>query len=82
MTEWGKVSGCECQCSGRREFRATFFIKTDRIVCSNCGRERQCTPPIVDVIHAECQCCGRGEETTFVVDSKGTYLCTNCGRRR
>lgn len=82
MPEWGTISGCECQCSERREFRATFLIKAGGIVCSNCGRKRSCVPPIMDVVHAECQCCGRGEETTFVVDSEGSYICTNCGRRR
>lgn len=82
MPTWGQVSGCECACSGKREFRATFLVKADHIVCSNCGRTRLCKPPIVDVIRAECACCGRGEETTFAVDSEGAYICTNCDRRR
>ena len=82
MTVWGQVSNCECACSGRREFRATFLVKENKIVCSNCGRSRSCSPPIMDVIYAECSCCGRDEKTSFVVDSSGEYICTNCGRRK
>ena len=82
MTIWGKVAGCECSCSGRREFRATFFVKPDGIVCSSCGKTRRCVPPIMDVLRAECGCTDAGEQTTFVVDSEGTYTCTNCGRTR
>jgi hypothetical protein len=82
MPMWGTVSNCECACSGKREFRATFLIKPEGIKCSNCGRTRSCKPPIMDVVHAECGCTGRGEDTTFVVDSEGTYVCTNCGRTK
>ena len=72
---WGKVDGCECACG----FNKTFLIKSDRIVCSNCGRDRICTPPIIDLIKAECAC---GYDKTFIIDSEQNYICTNCGRRR
>ena len=73
--QWGQVNGLECACG----YNKTFFVKSDRIVCSNCGRERACSPPIVDVIKAECAC---KHEVTFVVDTEENYICTNCGRRR
>ena len=71
---WGKVDGCECACG----FNKTFLIKSDRIVCSNCGRDRICTPPIIDLIKAECAC---GYDKTFVTIQPSEGMKKVRGRR-
>jgi hypothetical protein len=77
----GTVGNLACKCSP--EDNADFLIKKDRIVCSSCGREVLCLPPLIGIYKATCFCCiSSSIKSTFILDARGIYVCTWCGQTK
>jgi len=77
----GTLGRLACKCSSKND--VDFLIKKDRIICSSCGNEVVCLPPLIGVYQATCNCCvSAAIKSTFVLDSRGVYTCTWCGRTR
>jgi hypothetical protein len=77
----GTVGRLACKCSSKND--VDFLVKKDTIVCSSCGNEVACFPPLIGVYQATCSCCvSAAIKSTFVLDSRGVYTCTWCGRAK
>lgn len=77
----GTLIKLACKCSPDDD--ADFLIKKDRIVCTTCGHEVLCAPPVLGVFSATCACCiSSSIKSTFILDSRGMYVCTWCGVTR
>ena len=77
----GTLGSLACKCSTKND--VDFLIKKDKIICSSCGSEVSCFPPLIGVYQATCNCCvSVSIKSTFVLDSRGIYTCTWCGRTR
>ena len=69
------IHNLHCYCGESR----TFEVGAYELVCSRCGRDFYCTPPIVGIFVGRCSC---GPERTFVVDEEGNRICSRCGLYR
>jgi len=79
MVEYGSVGPAKCNCS--KGWQAMWFIKTDGVVCSNCGERRRMSVPPRDILVMPCNC-NAGNKATWFVTAKGNYICSNCGEKR